>query len=175
MYTEKVEAAEGKELSSRLTHKSFRTRKINDVKAKLLSSRWVLSRKVVTAASKAMVSEDVGKTWSEEALEESNWSGRQWEVKAPQSQKTSVDTYSPTTSRTGQRLLTSTSVRHWLILERFDISTAFLQGRELGSAATKSGDERVAGMRPPLDCWDLLRELQEKYGEEIPARKEELS
>ena len=89
-------------------------------------------------------------------------------------QRPSVDTYSPTTSRTGQHLLLSTAVGRSWFLESFDISTAFLQGQSLSNVTTKSGDQRRAGMIPPRDCWDLAREIVEVDDFAFPASGDEL-
>ena len=46
--------------------------------------------------------------------------------------------------------------------------------RNVQEVSTKSGEQRLAGMKPPPDCWFPLRELSEMYGEEIPADGDEL-
>ena len=67
-----------------------------------------------------------------------------------------TETYSPTASRMGQRVLLSIATLEGWDVVSLDIGTAFLQGSKLGEAETTTGQQRSGAMRPPADAWKYL-------------------
>ena len=78
--------------------------------------------------------------------------------------------YSPTASRVAQRLLIITAVMYKWRLVSIDISAAFLQGLPLEEARTTQGESRSVWAKPPLNTWEILREIKAKRGLEFPVR-----
>ena len=82
-------------------------------------------------------------------------------------QRYDVQKHSATASRLSQRLLCSPAVQHNLVLESWDISSAFLQGlnfKDLYKQAQKFKleirDARQVYLKPPANVWKHLREIK---------------
>ena len=72
----------------------------------------------------------------------------------------SLATYAGTTSRWGQRLISSLAAQHQWVLLSADVSTAFLQGLSFAELSKLTGEpERVVSFKPPKNYESFFREL----------------
>ena len=69
-------------------------------------------------------------------------------------------TFAGTTSRWGQRLISSLAAQHQWVLMSADVSAAFLQGLSFAELSELTGEpERVVSFRPPKNYEKFFQEL----------------